>query len=48
MKKAFDILWRHGLLYKILDKIHNSYWRVILESHTGGFVIMQIQVEKFN
>jgi len=36
MKKAFDKLWRHGLFYKLLNQIDNSYWRAIINYYENS------------
>jgi hypothetical protein len=36
MKKAFDKLWRDVLLYKLIDKIDNIYWRAIANYYANS------------
>jgi hypothetical protein len=36
MKKAFYKLWRDVLLYKLIDKIDNIYWRAIANYYANS------------
>ena len=46
--KAFDKLWRHGLFYKLIDKIDTLVWRAIYEYYSKSKIILRIGDKKSN
>ena len=44
--KAFYKLWRHGLFYKLIDKIDALVWRAIFEYYSKSKIMIRIGEKK--
>ena len=40
--KAFDKLWRHGLFFKLKDKISSYLWRILFKYYNESFIIVNV------
>ena len=40
--KAFDKLWRHGLFFKLNDKISSYLWRILFKYDNESFIIVNV------